>query len=95
MPMTCYLLTLENRSKSRIDLEDAVLETKGQEFDVTFYGQGDERWRSSAPGSTGPIQFCHRFTQPLEKVFGDKASLRMVFRVGAESEVVQVDFERK
>jgi hypothetical protein len=87
-------ITVQNRTQSVFVINDAVLETNGRIYNATFSGRGEERWRSAGPGATERIDLNWSFTEPICKVYGESAIVRVAFRVGTENQAVRFEFSR-
>jgi hypothetical protein len=91
---TSFEIAAQNNSAGRFVLDEATLETNGRTFKATFSGQGEEKWRSAAPGAMERIELLWSFEQPMSKALGDVALVRLAFHIGQTPHQLTVEFRR-
>ena len=89
-----FEITVQNRTQSVFVIDDALLETNGRTYHATFSGRGEERLRSAGPGATERINLHWSFSEPIYKVYGRSAIVRVAFRLGTEKQVIRIEFLR-
>jgi len=87
-------IELINSTRHPAVIEDARLITASGEYEVSFPGKGEVRWRRAASQSAASIPLSWRFDRAAVDVLGNRPRVILDLRIGKEEHQLEIEYER-